>query len=162
MTRGARATGARACAIALGLAAAACEDPGVHVFSAQLYDTTGQCVAPSSTALDVIGGAATGDNCAPACLVESSQVYVSTVCPPYPGGYSVEAADAATDASDPCTAALAAFAAGTACGAGDDGGSESGGSEGGGADGGSPEDAATDMGAGDAPTKAGLDGSVGD
>jgi hypothetical protein len=141
----ARATAARACAIALGLAVSACEDPGVHVFSAQVYDTAGQCVDPSSTALDVINGKATGDNCAPACLVQSTQVYVSTQCGPYPQGYTVEAADAATDAADPCTAALAAFTAGTTCGAGDDGGG----------------DGAADSGTDDAaPPEAGADGDT--
>jgi hypothetical protein len=135
----------------LGSAAiAACEDPGVHVFSGQLFDTQGQCVDPSSTALDVISGAATGNNCAPACLVASSQVYVSTVCPPYPPGFSVEGADAAMDPADPCTGALAAFAAATTCGAASD------------TDGGGTQDATTgDDGTADAPGEAAPDGAGG-
>jgi hypothetical protein len=122
----------------------ACDDPSQHVYSGQLFDPQAQCVESSSTGLDVIGGAATGDTCAPACLVASSQVYVSTVCPPYPPAFTVEAADATAGASDPCTAALAAFAAGNTCGA--DASTESGPGDDGGEEGGpdAPEDAQAD------------------
>jgi hypothetical protein len=126
-----------ACASA-AVAVCACDNPSVHVYSAQAYDPQGQCVEPSSTALDVISGAATGNDCAPTCIVGSAQVYVSTVCPPYPPGYGVEAADAGLASSDPCSAALAAFAAGTTCGAAADGGP----GDGGGAD--APADAGGD------------------
>jgi hypothetical protein len=106
---------AAAAAVAIAAASSACHDPGEHIYSGQLFDSQAGCVAASPSALDVIAGAATGDTCAPACLVASSQVYVSRECPPYPPGFSVEAADATSGASDPCAAALAAFAAGTPC-----------------------------------------------
>jgi hypothetical protein len=109
-------------ACAAATAVCGCDNPSVHVYSGQLFDTQGQCVLPTSTALDVVSGAATGNSCSAACLVGSSQVYVSTVCPPYPAGYGVETQDAGLAASDPCAAALTAFAAGTTCGASSDGG----------------------------------------
>jgi hypothetical protein len=125
---GAAAAVAAVAAVAIAAAAGTgCDDPSQHVYSGQLYDPQAQCVSGSSSALDVIAGAATGDTCAPACLVAlvaSSQVYVSTVCPPYPPAFTVEAADATSGVSDPCAAALAAFAAGTTCGA--DAGAEGG------------------------------------
>jgi hypothetical protein len=131
-----RASGRRvASAVAAAVAACGCDNPSVHVYSGQAYDTQAQCVQPFSTALDVISGPSTGNACPPACLVGSTQVYVSVVCPPYPPGYGVEAQDAALAASDPCTAALAAYAAGTMCGGGDGGP----GDDGGGAD--APSDA---------------------
>jgi hypothetical protein len=108
---------AAAAAVAIAAAGAACHDPGEHVYSGQLFDPQARCVAAAPSALDVLAGAATGDSCAAACLVASSQVFVSRGCPPYPPGFSVEAADATTGASDPCAAALEAFAAGTTCGA---------------------------------------------
>ena len=56
-------------------------------------------------------------------------VYVSTVCPPYPQGASIEAPDAALDGGDPCVAAFSALAGAATCGndaagAGDDGGAD--------------------------------------
>jgi hypothetical protein len=111
---------------AAAVALCACDNPGVHVYSAFGYDAQGRCVDPSSTALDVVSGPSTGNDCAPTCIVGSGQVYVSTVCPPYPPGYGVEAADSGIAPSDPCAAALAAYAAQTTCGAasGDDGGAD--------------------------------------
>jgi hypothetical protein len=71
--RAAALAGVAAVAIAAAATGTACDDPGGHVYSGQLFDPQAQCVEGSS-ALDVINGAATGDNCAPACLVASSQV----------------------------------------------------------------------------------------
>jgi hypothetical protein len=104
-------------ACAAALAVCACDNPSVHVYSAQAYDPQGHCVEPSSTALDVISGAATGNDCPATCIVGSGQVFVSVVCPPYPPGYGVETADSGIDPSDPCSGALAAYAAGITCGA---------------------------------------------
>jgi hypothetical protein len=94
------------------LAVAACDDGNVHILSGQLYDPQAQCIEPS-TGIDVVNGNSTGDNCAPACIsIESgdaTSVYVTTMCPPFPGDYTIEAADAATDDADPCTGAFAAY-----------------------------------------------------
>jgi hypothetical protein len=104
---------------AAGLLLAACENPNVHVFSGQQFEAQGQCLE-APTALDVIGGAGATLTCAPACLTQSAQVYVSTQCPPYPPQFAVETANSVGDASDPCAAALNAYQAGVMCG--DDGG----------------------------------------
>jgi len=130
---------------------ASCDSQNDHIFSAQQYEPATGCLDPS-TGIDVISGAATGDNCDPVCLSITqngqSYTYLSTVCPPYPNAYTTEAADAATDAADPCVAAFIAADAGgcipSACG-GDDGGeggcTEAGGDDAGGTgdDGGSAD-----------------------
>jgi hypothetical protein len=94
------------------LALASCDEPGVHILTAQLYDPTRQCVSPSES-VDVVNGPATGDNCSPQCLTitvgDATSVYVTTVCPPYPGDYAVEGEDATTGSGDPCTGAFAAY-----------------------------------------------------
>jgi hypothetical protein len=105
----------RACVAAIALAmGGACDDVKQHIYTAHAYNATNDCFAPS-TALDVISGDTTGDNCAPECLVDSNgNVFVSTVCAPYPQGFTTEAqVDASTD---PCAPALAAWSRGSFCG----------------------------------------------
>ena len=109
-------------ALAVAVAIAGCDDVQQHVYSGFLFDPVNDCVSGTSTAIDVVPGASTGNNCAPVCLTASSgAVYVSPVCGPYPSGDTVEPADAATGAGDPCKAALAAYDAadgGGVCGNG--------------------------------------------
>jgi hypothetical protein len=98
--------------LATALAIASCDDVYVHILTGQQYDPVNECVqAPAG--IDVVSGGATGDNCDPTCLVatagDSSFVYVTTTCPPYPGDYTAEGQDATTGPSDPCTGALAAY-----------------------------------------------------
>ncbi|HEY6463426.1 MAG TPA: hypothetical protein VIY73_24835 [Polyangiaceae bacterium] len=99
-------------AFAAVLAVAACDDVNVHILSGQLYVPQDQCIE-ESTGIDVVNGPSTGDNCAPTCLsIESgdaTSVYITTMCPPIPGDYTIEAQDAATDDADPCTGAFAAY-----------------------------------------------------
>jgi hypothetical protein len=139
------------------LAVASCDDANVHILTGQLYDPVRMCVGPSS-GVDVINGASTGDNCSPSCLTIASPttsgtttaVYITTVCPPFPVDYSVEAEDAATEAGDPCPGAFAAYIDDAGCPPTPDDGGDDGGGTGGDAAG----DAATDAGAdaaGDAP-----------
>jgi hypothetical protein len=96
------------------LLAASCDEPGVHILTAQLYEPAGACLT-ASQGVDVVNGPSTGDNCNPTCLTIASSgttsVYLTPMCPPFPGDYHVEAADAATDPADPCTGAFAALAA---------------------------------------------------
>jgi hypothetical protein len=101
--------------VATGLVLAACDEPNAHIFSGQQFEAQGQCLE-APTALDVIGGSGATLTCDPACLTQSSQVYVSTQCPPYPPQFAVETANSLGDASDPCAAALNAYAAGAMCG----------------------------------------------
>jgi len=139
------------------LLAASCDEPDVHILSGQLYDPAGACVGPSD-GVDVVQGPATGDNCNPSCLTIGSGgttlIYVTTVCPPFPGDYSVEAEDAATEAGDPCTGAFAALAAyddsGVTCPVTEGDGGEEAGEEAGDDGGGTGGDAGTDA-AGDSP-----------
>jgi hypothetical protein len=95
-------------------AIAACDDVNVHILSGQEYNPALACVG-ATAGVDVVQGASTGDNCDPTCLTAtqgtSTYTYVTTTCPPYPGDYTVEAQDAATSPSDPCTGAFAAYAA---------------------------------------------------
>jgi hypothetical protein len=129
-----------------------------HVYSGFLFDPVNRCVSATSTAIDVVPGAATGNSCRPVCLTATSgAVYVSPVCGPYPSGTTVEAADAAIGAGDPCTAALAAYdqadgggvcvTAGAVDGGGD--GAVDGGGDGGGDGGSDAADAASATDSGD-------------
>lgn len=94
------------------LAVASCDEPNVHILTAQLYDPAADCVS-ASDGVDVANGPATGDNCGPECLSitsgDATSVYVTTVCPPFPLDYTAEAEDAASGAGDPCTGAFAAY-----------------------------------------------------
>jgi hypothetical protein len=94
------------------LAVVACDDVNVHILSGQLYLPEDQCIEPS-TGIDVVNGGSTGDNCTPTCIsIESGDatgVYVTTMCPPFPGDYTIEGQDAATSDADPCTGAFAAY-----------------------------------------------------
>ncbi len=91
---------------------AACDGPESHVYVAMEYEPTRDCLDPS-VSLAIIGTPDGSLECAPTCLVlpsppavGSEQIYVSTMCPPYPDDYD-------SSQSDPlCAPALAAFARG--------------------------------------------------
>lgn len=99
-------------AFAAVLALASCDDVNVHILSGQLYQPQADCLEPSS-GIDVVNGGSTGDNCDPQCLSigegDATAIYVTTMCPPYPLDYAVEAVDATAGPGDPCTGAFAAF-----------------------------------------------------
>ena len=145
------------------LVVASCDEPNVHILTAQLYEPAGACVGPSN-GVDVVNGASTGDACDPSCLTITSgsttSVYVTTQCPPFPGDYSVEGEDASTEAGDPCPGAFAALAAyddsGVTCPPEEGDGGEEGG-EAGDDGGGTGADADTDAG-----SDAAGDGAAGD
>lgn len=82
-----------------------CGDPS-HLYQGRYYVEDRDCLGTVSS-LDVVPGDDTGD-CAPTCLVDtladaSNQIYVSTMCGPYPYGMDPSGADPA------CPKALAAF-----------------------------------------------------
>jgi hypothetical protein len=95
------------------VAGASCDNEGdSHVYVAQRYETARDCLDPS-TSLDVITTAQAGLACAPTCLVQPSppapnggNVYVSTMCGPYPANLDTSGTDAR------CPLALAAYARG--------------------------------------------------
>ncbi|MGD0529211.1 MAG: hypothetical protein ABSE49_28995 [Polyangiaceae bacterium] len=143
------------------LAMASCDQPDVHILTGQLYDPGEACVGESN-GVDIVQGPSTGDNCNPACLTisagDATSIYVTTICPPFPGDYSVENPDEAGSASDPCTGAFAAYGAfedsGAVCAATTDDAGEGGSDDDGGTSGdAAPSDAApSDAGASDGPT----------
>jgi hypothetical protein len=152
----------------LGLAgmAYACDDnPESHIYIAAQYEVASDCFGPS-TSLALIDTPDGDLDCAPTCLVNttsggSTEIYVSTMCGPYPAGYDTSQTNAG------CPAALAAWpaeqtalaAATNSCASPptlDDAGEDSGaggaaGDDGGGSDGGGPGTSAVD-GGGDAST----------
>ncbi len=95
---------------ALVVWASACDDdPQSHIYVASLYQPSVDCFGPSTSLAQI--ATPNGDlDCAPTCLVQSmsggpSEIYVSTMCGPYPAGYD-------TSQTDPgCPAALAAWPA---------------------------------------------------
>jgi hypothetical protein len=103
-------------ALSVGLLVVSCDDVNVHILSGQQYTpasaTLPGCIA-ASAGVDVVAGQSTGDNCSPECVYLSqgtlTAVYVTTVCPPYPGDYTTEELDAASSDADPCFGALAAY-----------------------------------------------------
>jgi hypothetical protein len=142
--------------------ATACNDVQTHVYSAQLYEQSSDCL-DDYAAIDVVTGGSGSARCAPVCLVGSGAYYVSTMCPPYPAALTASDPDAAPDPL--CTAALAAADAGKSCSAppdaageaGDDGG-DAAGDDGGDASGDDGGDASGDDG-GDASGDDGGDAS---
>jgi hypothetical protein len=86
----------------------ACSDFGPRVYTARLYRRAG-CLEPYA-ALGLVQSGALGALCPPVCLRLDGELYVSSVCPPYPARSSVApAADA------DCAEALAASARGASC-----------------------------------------------
>jgi hypothetical protein len=99
------------------LASLAACDGDSHIYSAQPYDSTRDCV-DRRVAIDVISGGTSSYDCAPECLVYSApdaspnapqRIYVSNQCGPYPQGLRAESQGDVTSASDPCGPAIAAF-----------------------------------------------------
>ncbi|HEX3343929.1 MAG TPA: hypothetical protein VHS09_05115, partial [Polyangiaceae bacterium] len=136
-------------------AVASCDEPDVHILTAQLYDPAGACVG-ASNGVDVVQGPSTGDNCSPSCLSiasgDGSSVYVTTVCPPFPQDYGVETEDTTDGAADPCIGAFGAYAAyedsGVTCPPPEDEAGSDGAQEAGDDGGASPGDGGTDGGDG--------------
>lgn len=118
---------------ACALAHAACDEPGVHLFFAQRYDPTRDCVEPS-VVIDVVNGNDPGLCEAERCFVSpAGEVYVTTVMCDAPPEYVEDSAPAAGSA---CALALAARLAERVCPEGTGGGGAGGGGAGGGGAGG--------------------------
>jgi hypothetical protein len=94
----------------LALAAiAACEGAQVYVYSAQKYDPAADCVATYAP-VETVSGSGTSSTCPPMCLSVGSDIFVSTMCPPFPSIATPVPPDAG-----PCIAALAAAESGGTC-----------------------------------------------
>jgi hypothetical protein len=77
-----------------------CEEFGPHVYTAQRYRPDLGCLETYAP-LGLVEAKDLGASCAPVCLSRDEELFVSTICPPYPA--TVEASD-----SEACAAALAA------------------------------------------------------
>ncbi len=91
------------------LGAAGCDDGGPRVFTAQLYDAEADCLGTYTPIGRVEAEDFPGD-CAPTCLRLDSELYLSTLCGPYPDTTTLEPPD-----SETCAAALAALSAEAFC-----------------------------------------------
>jgi hypothetical protein len=90
---------------ALGCLAAAawgCDGSGPRVYTAQRHAVEAGCLETYAP-IGLVEAEAVSSLCPPVCLRLGEDLYVSTVCPPYPAEASVEAED-----SEACAAALAA------------------------------------------------------
>ena len=96
----------------------ACDESGPRVYTARLYRPDLGCLEEYAP-LGLVEGGALSSQCEPVCLVLGDELYVSTVCPPYPAELSVE-----EPVAERCGAALTAVASELACGAAEDGGLE--------------------------------------
>jgi hypothetical protein len=67
-----------------------CDESGPRVFSAQRYRGDLGCLE-SYVALGLVEAEDVGALCEPTCLSKDEELFVSTVCPPYPASASVEA-----------------------------------------------------------------------
>ncbi len=93
--------------LALGLSVACvagCDGALDAVYTAQRYDAEGECIEGSS-ALGLVTADELAATCEPLCLEFDGELYVSAICPPYPGEASV-----VEPTESDCAAALALFA----------------------------------------------------
>jgi hypothetical protein len=104
MMRNVQNMSARMAAIALALAAAGsgCDESGPRVFTAQRFRAELACLEAYAP-LGLVEAEDVGSLCDPVCLSQDEELFVTTVCPPYPAQATVDAPD-----SDDCAAALAA------------------------------------------------------
>ena len=99
---------ARTAALSLAMLLGACAESGPRVYTARLYRRAG-CLEPYA-ALALVQGRELGALCEPTCLRVDGELYVSSVCAPYPARANVE-----PPASAECSAALTAFARMVSC-----------------------------------------------
>ena len=105
-------------ALAAAVAGLACtDDVRSHVYSGEQYDETRMCLEPV-TSIDIVAGPAPATPCSPVCILSDAtdagpaQVFVSSMCAPYPTGYPYDS----KPGSDPrCAVAIAAFDRNTLC-----------------------------------------------
>jgi hypothetical protein len=79
-----------------------CEEFGPRVYTAQRYRPELGCLETYAP-LGLIEAKDVGALCAPVCLARDDELFVSTVCPPYPATTSLDEPE-----SESCAAALAA------------------------------------------------------
>lgn len=100
----------------------ACNDDLARIYTARPYQADPGCV-DSYVPLAVVYAERLRATCVPTCLLQDEQLYVSSLCAPYPERAEILAPGEDAD----CTAALEAFAQDLSCEtepSADDGGSE--------------------------------------
>jgi hypothetical protein len=106
MTRKVQKMSERMGSIALVLACAniesGCDESGPRVFTAQRYRAEAGCLETYAP-LALVEAEDVGSLCDPLCLSQNEELFVTTVCPPYPAEAVIEAPDSAG-----CATALAA------------------------------------------------------
>jgi hypothetical protein len=103
------------CTLLLGSLGAACNESEPRVYTAQFFRPDPGCLE-SYAPLGLVQGESLSALCEPVCLALGEDLYVSTVCPPYPAEVSLE-----LPSSEGCGAALEAVASELACDAADAG-----------------------------------------
>jgi hypothetical protein len=101
-------------AVALLFVLTACDNNETRIYTARAYQVDPGCLE-SYVPLAVVYADKLRATCEPACFYFGDQLYVSTVCPPYPEAAEVSEPD--TDAD--CAAALAALEQDLSCDAED-------------------------------------------
>ncbi len=101
--------GAATTALLAAAAMVACIATDSYLYSAQKYDPAGDCLT-GAKAIEVVQGSGASAKCPVTCLMVGEDLYVSTLCAPFPTIATVVDADAGT-----CIAALAAAAKGGTC-----------------------------------------------
>lgn len=97
-------------ALALCLLCCGCEDAGPRVYTAQLFRPDAGCLEAYAPVALVEAGDL-GSGCDATCLVSGDDLYVSTVCAPYPRDFVV-----GDPAESPlCAQALASFLEDRSC-----------------------------------------------
>jgi hypothetical protein len=87
---------------ALGLLGPGCDESGPRVYTAQRHAVEQRCLETYAP-IGLVEAETLSALCPAVCLSLGEDLYVSTLCPPYPAEASIEPAD-----SEGCAAALAA------------------------------------------------------
>jgi hypothetical protein len=89
---------------------AACDESGPRVYTAKAYDRGAHCLSADAP-IGLVESEDLKATCQPVCIELGGELYVSTVCPPYPADSVLVRAEDSTD----CAAALTALAEETEC-----------------------------------------------
>lgn len=76
-------------ALAACIVCCSCEDTGPRVYTAQLFRADLGCLEAYAP-VALVEAEDFGSGCNPACLASGDDLYISTVCAPYPRDFTVE------------------------------------------------------------------------
>lgn len=101
---------ASACATLVALVACGCEDNLARIYTARPYEADAACVE-AYVPIAVVYAEELRATCEPVCLLQDDQLYVSSVCAPYPDRAEILAAEDSAE----CAAALDAYGQDLVC-----------------------------------------------